>query len=106
MDDMSTPAAPSLPAGGVAVTERPAESEVLDGGWVTIVWDDPVNLMSYVTHVFQTYFGYPETKADKLMLKVHHEGKAVVSHGTREKMESDVDAMHSYGLWASLEKAS
>lgn len=106
MDDMSTPAAPEQPAGGVAVTERPAESEVLKGGWVTIVWDDPVNLMSYVAHVFQTYFGYSEVKADKLMLKVHHEGKAVVSHGGREQMESDVDAMHSYGLWATLEKAS
>lgn len=76
------------------------------GQWVTIVWDDPVNLMSYVTYVFQEYFKYPLEKAEELMLKVHHEGKAVVSHGTREKMESDVDAMHSYGLWASLEKAS
>lgn len=79
---------------------------MLEGGWVTIVWDDPVNLMSYVTHVFQTYFGYSETKASKLMLRVHNQGKAVVSHGSREQMESDVDAMHSYGLWASLEKAS
>ncbi|MGC3955956.1 MAG: ATP-dependent Clp protease adapter ClpS [Propionicimonas sp.] len=103
---MSTPAAPEQPAGGVAVTERPAESELLDGGWVTIVWDDPVNLMSYVTHVFVSYFGYPEKKATKLMLKVHNHGKAVVSHGGREQMEADVDAMHAYGLWATLEKAS
>ncbi|MCA0250882.1 MAG: ATP-dependent Clp protease adapter ClpS [Actinobacteria bacterium] len=103
---MTTPAAPEPPIGGVAVSERPAESQVLPGGWVTIVWDDPVNLMSYVTHVFVTYFGYSETKAGKLMLKVHNEGKAVVSHGSREQMESDVEAMHAYGLWASLEKTT
>ena len=83
-----------------------SEDAASDAPWVTIVWDDPVNLMSYVTHVFATYFGYPEPKADKLMLQVHNEGKAAVSHGTREEMEADVDAMHSYGLWATLEKAS
>ncbi|MEA4943616.1 MAG: ATP-dependent Clp protease adapter ClpS [Propionicimonas sp.] len=103
---MTTPDAPGQPAGGTAVTELPAEQDQLDAGWVTIVWDDPVNLMSYVTHVFATYFGYPEPKASKLMMQVHTEGRAVVSHGTREQMESDVDAMHSYGLWATLEKAS
>ena len=73
--------------------------------WVTIVWNDPVNLMSYVAWVFRSYFGYSEAKADKLMLAVHHEGKAVVSNGTREAMERDVEAMHSYGLWATLQKA-
>lgn len=85
---------------------RPEEEQLLDAGWVTIVWDDPVNLMSYVTHVFTSYFGYPEEKANKLMLQVHKQGKAAVSQGSREKMESDVDAMHSYGLWATLEKSS
>lgn len=103
---MSTPTSPEGPAGGTAVTVRPDEAKLLDAGWVTIVWDDPVNLMSYVTHVFATYFGYPEPKAAKLMLQVHNEGKAVVSAGGREQMEADVDAMHSYGLWATLEKAS
>lgn len=72
---------------------------------MTIVWDDPVNLMSYVTHVFTSYFGYPETRATELMLQVHNHGKAVVSIGSREQMETDVDAMHGYGLWATLEKA-
>ena len=86
---------------GVAVWERPVESALT--GWVTIVWDDPVNLMSYVTHVFTTYFGYPESKATDLMLQVHNSGKAVVSTGAREQMETDVDAMHGYGLWATLE---
>ncbi|HEY7859686.1 MAG TPA: ATP-dependent Clp protease adapter ClpS [Candidatus Nanopelagicales bacterium] len=86
--------------------ERPiADSEtVLDKPWVTIVWNDPVNLMSYVTYVFLTYFGYSQQKAEKLMLDVHQRGRAVVSNGSREEMEVDVTAMHSYGLWATLQK--
>jgi ATP-dependent Clp protease adaptor protein ClpS len=78
---------------------------VVDRPWVTIVWNDPVNLMSYVSFVFQTYFGYSRKKAEKLMLEVHHDGRSVVSNGSREKMERDVQAMHEYGLWATLEKA-
>ena len=74
--------------------------------WVTIVWNDPVNLMSYVTFVFQQYFGYTRNKAEKLMLEVHHDGKSVVSTGSREEMERDVQAMHEYGLWATLDKQS
>jgi ATP-dependent Clp protease adaptor protein ClpS len=73
--------------------------------WVTIVWNDPVNLMSYVTYVFQTYFGYARKKAEKLMLEVHHDGRSVVSTGSREEMERDVQAMHEYGLWATMQKA-
>ena len=73
-----------------------------DVPWVTLVHNDPVNLMSYVTYVFQTYFGYSKDKAHKLMLDVHHKGRAVVSSGTREEMERDVQAMHGYGLWATL----
>ena len=93
---------PVQPGGVTAVSERPAESAPT--GWVTIVWDDPVNLMSYVTHVFTSYFGYAEAKATELMLQVHNNGKAVVSGGSREQMETDVDAMHGYGLWATLEQ--
>lgn len=96
---------PATPEGGTVLAERPAEQPVEMLTWVTIVWDDPVNLMSYVTHVFITYFGYSKSKATKLMLQVHNEGKAVVSSGTREAMEADVNAMHAYGLWASLERA-
>ena len=103
---MSSASVPWTPAGGTVTTVRETEEQAVDLGWVTIVWDDTVNLMSYVTHVFTTYFGYPEPKAGRLMLQVHNEGKAVVSSGTREQMESDVDAMHSYGLWATLEKSS
>ncbi|HEX6514687.1 MAG TPA: ATP-dependent Clp protease adapter ClpS [Nocardioidaceae bacterium] len=88
-------------------TERPEADELIavDRPWVTIVWNDPVNLMSYVTYVFQTYFGYSRKKAEKLMLEVHHDGKSVVSSGSREEMERDVQAMHEYGLWATMEKA-
>ncbi len=75
-----------------------------DRPWVTIVWNDPVNLMSYVTYVFQTYFGYPKKKAEKLMLEVHRDGKSMVASGSREEMERDVQAMHEYGLWATMEK--
>ena len=84
-----------------------AESDVLadpDRPWITIVWNDPINLMSYVTHVFMTVFGYPKPKAEKLMLDVHHRGRAVVSSGTRERMELDVHTLHGYGLWATLEQ--
>ena len=86
--------------------ERPETEDVVkpDTPWVTIVWNDPVNLMSYVAYVFQTYFGYPRKKSEKLMMDVHQKGKAVVSSGTREEMERDVEAMHSYGLWATLQK--
>lgn len=73
---------------------------------MTIVWNDPVNLMSYVTYVFQTVFGYSKEKAEKLMMDVHHKGKAVVSSGTREEMERDVQILHSYGLWATLQSDS
>jgi len=73
--------------------------------WVTIVWNDPVNLMSYVTYVFQKYFGYSKKKAEKLMLEVHQDGKSVVSSGSREEMERDVQAMHEYGLWATLSRS-
>jgi ATP-dependent Clp protease adaptor protein ClpS len=87
--------------------EQPEADEVVRAArpWVTIVWNDPVNLMSYVTYVFQTYFGYPRKKAEKLMFEVHNDGKSVVSTGSREEMERDVQAMHEYGLWATMEKA-
>ena len=72
--------------------------------WVTIVWDDPVNLMTYVTYVLMELFGFSKEKAHELMMKVHTEGKAVVSTGSREEMEHDVDRLHEYGLWATLQR--
>jgi ATP-dependent Clp protease adaptor protein ClpS len=86
--------------------ERPASEEAVapDAPWVTIVWNDPVNLMSYVTYVFQTYFGYDTAKAEQLMMDVHEKGRAVVSNGSREEMERDTEAMHEYGLWATFSK--
>lgn len=78
------------------------EAVDVDRPWVTIVWDDPVNLMSYVTFVFQDVFGYSRDKAQRLMMNVHQLGKAVVSTGTREQMERDVTLLHAAGLWATL----
>jgi len=75
-----------------------------DTPWVTIVWNDPVNLMSYVTHVLMELFGYSRTKAHALMLDVHQKGRAVVSNGTREQMELDVARCHARGLWATLQQ--
>jgi len=95
----------------VSTSPTELDEPVLDEGtrlavpWVTIVWNDPVNLMSYVSLVFQKYFGYAKKKAEKLMLEVHHDGRSVVSTGSREEMERDVQAMHEYGLWATLQKA-
>mgnify|MGYP006278450237 FL=1 len=77
-------------------------AEAIDRPWLTIVWNDPINLMSYVTYVFMTYFKYSRTKAEALMLDVHERGRAVVSSGSREAMEKHVTAMHAYGLWATV----
>src|ERR671925_557841 len=84
--------------------ERPREKESPEDErpWIVIVWNDPINLMSYVTLVFQKLFGYSREKATRLMLQVHHEGKAVVSSGTREKAEADVARLHAHGLWATM----
>jgi ATP-dependent Clp protease adaptor protein ClpS len=86
--------------------ERPAGDEITepDRPWLVIVWNDPINLMSYVTYVFQKLFGYSLKKATKLMLDVHHRGKAVVSSGTKEKAEFDTFRLHAYGLWATMQK--
>ena len=85
-------------------TELPDDAVLLDRPWSTVVWNDPVNLMSYVTYVFETYFRYSRKKAEKLMLQVHNDGRSTVSTGSREEMERDVQAMHEYGLWATMEK--
>lgn len=88
----------------VAPVEVEQESATVQRPWITIVWNDPINLMSYVTYVFMTYFKYDKAKAERLMMDVHEQGRAVVSSGSREEMERDVAAMHAYGLWATLSK--
>ena len=97
-------------AGPLAPTRSPQtvveEASDLDRPWVTVVWDDPVNLMTYVTYVFQELFGYDEAKATELMLQVHNEGKAIVSSGPRERMEHDTNRLHAYGLWATFQRDS
>ena len=80
------------------------EAVSLDRPWVTVVWDDPVNLMSYVSYVFRSYFGVPAEEAERLMLQVHNNGRAIVATGNRESMERHVEAMHGYGLWATLDR--
>jgi ATP-dependent Clp protease adaptor protein ClpS len=72
--------------------------------WIVLVWNDPVNLMSYVVFVFQKLFGFSREKATRLMLQVHHEGKAVVASGTREKCGADVARLHAHGLWATMQR--
>jgi ATP-dependent Clp protease adaptor protein ClpS len=86
--------------------EVTSSKEVLepDVPWITLVWNDPVNLMTYVTFVFQSYFGYSRAKSERLMLDVHTKGRAVVSSGAREKMEADTEALQGYGLWATFQK--
>jgi len=82
----------------------PDPQDVGERAWVTLVWNDPVNLMSYVSFVFQDYFGYSREEAERLMMQVHTEGRAVVSKGSREKAEADTIAMHGYSLWATYEQ--
>ena len=90
------------------VVDEPGISEttVTDRPWIVLVWNDPINLMSYVTFVFQKLFGYSLEKATELMLDVHHKGRAVVSSGPREKAEFDVFRLHEHGLWATMQKDS
>ncbi len=99
---MGSQAAPTRP--GTSGEQGTDSVSALDSPWVTIVWDDPVNLMNYVTYVFQKLFGYSEPHATKLMLQVHEEGKAVVSSGSRESMEVDVSKLHAAGLWATMQQ--
>ncbi len=92
----TAPQKEDLPVGDLIIESVPV--------WDVVVWDDPVNLMSYVTHVFRSYFGYSKERATALMLTVHHEGHAVVSEGPRELMELHARAMHVFGLWATVRK--
>ena len=80
------------------------ELTVLDTPWVAIVWNDPVNLMSYVSYIFRSYFGFSRDKAEELMLQVHHNGRAVVATGSREEVERHTEAMHDFGLWATVQR--
>jgi len=86
--------------------ERPEVEDVtaVDVPWIVLVWNDPINMMSYVAFVFQKLFGYSKAKATALMLDVHEKGRAVVSSGTREEAEADVYRLHEHGLWATMEK--
>ena len=105
---------PELPMASMPVETEPVgdvltdlEEEVTtDRPWLVIVWNDPINLMSFVTFVLQKLFGYSKEKATKLMLDVHHKGRAVVSSGSRERAELDVYRLHEHGLWATMEQST
>jgi ATP-dependent Clp protease adaptor protein ClpS len=98
MGDMASPT--------IERVDRPESDEFTepDRPWVAVVWNDPVNLMSYVTWVFQKLFGYDREKAKRLMLDVHYKGKAAVSSGNREQAEADVSRLHAHGLWATMQR--
>ena len=102
----TAPGAVLSTSAGTDTLERTETESVVgkDVPWVVIVWNDPVNLMSYVSYVFRSYFGYSEAKANKLMMEVHEQGKSVVAAGSRESAERDTVAMHSFGLWATFQK--
>ena len=85
-------------AAGIDETDDP------DRPWVVIVWNDPINLMSYVSFVLQKLFGFAKAKADRLMLQVHEEGRAVVANGPREECERHVFRLHEHGLWATMQQ--
>ncbi len=94
------------PSAAPLVVERPETDETVapETPWIVLVWNDPINLMSYVTFVFQKLFGYSLEKATVLMMDVHEKGRAVVSNGTREKAELDVFRLHEHGLWATMQR--
>ncbi len=94
----------SMPDIDERLDEDVGEDVDTDRPWIVLVWNDPINLMSYVAFVFRKLFGYSRQKADKLMLDVHHKGRAVVSSGTREKAEMDVFRLHEHGLWATMQQ--
>jgi ATP-dependent Clp protease adaptor protein ClpS len=100
----STLPAGAEPAGDVLIDLE--ESQETDKPWLVIVWNDPINLMSFVTYVLQKLFGYSKEKATQLMLDVHNKGRAVVSSGTRERAELDVYRLHEHGLWATMEQST
>ena len=93
-----------VPVASVAEPDIADPATVPSLPWVVIVWNDPVNLMSYVTFVLRKLFGYSEAEAERLMLQVHHEGRAVVSSGPREQAENDVARLHEHGLWATMQR--
>ena len=103
MADTPATATPGTARPGTTVEEVLRERAVPAPRWIVIVWNDPINLMSYVTFVFQKLFGYSRPQAEGLMLRVHHDGRAVVSGGTKERCEHDVSRLHAHGLWATMQ---
>lgn len=106
MSELDQLSASSLATTAPVRVDEPGTDDVdeVERPWQVIVWNDPINLMSYVVFVFRKLFGFSEEKATKLMLAVHHEGRAIVASGPREKSEFDCYRLHHHGLWATMEK--
>jgi ATP-dependent Clp protease adaptor protein ClpS len=95
---------PASGAPGTVLEKALRERALAERRWIVIVWNDPINLMTYVTYVLQKLFGYSHPHARRLMLQVHHEGRAVVSGGPKERCEHDVSRLHAHGLWATMQQ--
>jgi ATP-dependent Clp protease adaptor protein ClpS len=100
--DMSATAVPAAPP-DTEKKEKTDPKESHDRGYLVICWNDPVNLMDYVTHVFQAVFGWPKARARKHMLQVHELGKSLLARETFEKAEHYVHQLQGYGLHATME---
>lgn len=91
---------------GQTVVEKETKAEqAVDVPWNVVVHNDPVNLMSYVTMVFQKVFGYPKEKAERHMMEVHQKGRSILWSGMREPAECYVQKLQGYLLLATIEKA-
>ena len=91
-----------LPRPGEQPKTEPREG--LEPGYLVICWNDPINLMDYVTHVFQTVFGWPKQKAEHHMMQVHTNGKSLLARESFEKAEPYVHLLQGYGLHATMER--
>lgn len=107
IDDGQTGAMASPVTTSPQLDEHPLEVPLhaAEVPWTIVVWNDPVNLMTYVSWVFRRHFGVDALTADRLMMQVHTAGRATLAHGNRELMERHAEAMHEYGLWATVERA-
>ena len=94
-----------MPMPGTIVEQETETEESVDVPWDVVVHNDPVNLMSYVTRVFQKVFGYTRERAERHMLEVHRKGRSIVWSGVRERAEAYVQQLQGCLLLATLEKS-
>jgi ATP-dependent Clp protease adaptor protein ClpS len=107
--DAKPPPVMAMGAGGAAspAIEQDQQTDTrgdLAPGYLVICWNDPINLMDYVTHVFRKVFGWPKPKAEEHMLQVHHQGKSILTRESMERAEHYVHQLQGYGLQATMER--